>query len=148
MRVKTWWSKLTEEISGLLCITDQWWAYSKLVLSHDSELILMVLSQPGYHIGTLFGIIGDMDPGFPVLLALLNHVVGDLRSTVIDGRAPGEAYSFCKHLRELDWSNWGTGRPYIGREAESYMYIWRDLEITSTGDQTCYHLIIKLLRDF
>lgn len=78
----------------------------------------MVLSQAGHHVGTLLGVIGNMDPGLPVVLALLNRVVGDLGSTIICGRVPGQANPVCKDFGELDWSNRWARRSYTRREGK------------------------------
>lgn len=115
--------ELTEEVPGLFRLADQRRPSSKLVLCHHSELVLMVLGQPNHHIGALLGVIGDMDPGLPVFLSLLNHVVGDLRSTIICGRAPGQADPVRKHLGKLDWSNRRARRSCRGRERKSVIFV-------------------------
>ena len=79
----------------------------------------MVLCEPGHHIGTFFGVIGDMDPGFPVVFTLLNYIVGDLGSTVVCGRVPGQADPLRKHLSEFDWSNRWARRSCRGKRGIS-----------------------------
>lgn len=84
----------------------------------------MVLRQPSHHVGALLGVVGDVDPGLPVVLALFNHVVGDLGSTVICWRIPGQADPLCKCFSELEWSDRWAGRSCRrgGREGESHVF--------------------------
>lgn len=74
----------------------------------------MVLSETGHHIRALLRVTRDMHPGLPVVLALLNHVIGDLGPSIVNGRFPDQADSVSKHLGELDWSNRHTRRSCQG----------------------------------
>lgn len=104
------WSQLTEEVSGLLGFTDHCWSHTKLVLCHDSELVRVVFCQSGHHVGTLLGVVRDVNPGFSVVFAFLHHIVGDPGTAVIKGRVPSKTDPFRKHLSELQgphgWTRW------------------------------------------
>lgn len=108
-------AELTEQVSGLLRLADQRRPNSELVLGHDSELILVVLRQTCHHVGALLGVIGDVDPGLPVVLPLFHHVVGDLGSAVVCGKVPGQADPLRKHLGEFERSDGRAGRSCRGR---------------------------------
>ena len=78
-------------------------SHTILVLSTDSELILVALDK-FLHItvgGVAMDVGADQRPVGPAGLSLVDDVVGDLRTTISQGRVPAEPHMVRKHLADL-----------------------------------------------
>lgn len=84
----------------------RWWANTKLVLSKDSEDVLLELDQTHSFVCGLFDGGGQAVPDLTVGGTALNNVVGDSGATIVTRRVPGQEAGLVGDLRDVEGSRW------------------------------------------
>lgn len=83
-------------------------AHTELVLSKDSEDVLLELDEAHGLVGGLFDGGGQAVPDLAVDSSALYNVVGDSRATIIPWRIPGKEAGLICDLRDVE-GGWRTG---------------------------------------